>query len=141
MAKNLILDLILACLAQICPPPPALKNIFMGFISATCQKLLQAIFVFNFKENLSSKLKKMAKKPILALIQAHWTQIWANNFLFKNLAFQSLDVMVSYHNGKYQKKTNDRIFTKLRDERTDGQTHSRTKVISQEDAVRLQSSV
>ena len=51
---------------------------------------------------------------------------------------QSLDIMVSYHNVKYRKKTNDPILKKINDvgkdgrtdEHADGQTDRRTRVIS-----------
>ena len=47
MAKHLISGLILAPLAQIWVP----KAFFVGFTSTRCQTLLQAIIVYNFKEN------------------------------------------------------------------------------------------
>ena len=47
----------------------------------------------------------MAKKLVLGLILAHLAQIWAaKNFFSKIWLLQSLDVMVSYHHVKYQKK-------------------------------------
>ena len=64
MGKNLISGPILACLAQIW----ASKNFFVGFTSTNCYTLSKAIIVFNFKENLWPKLKKMAKNLILGLI-------------------------------------------------------------------------
>ena len=46
MAKNLVLGLILAPLAQIWPS----KFFFVDLTSTSCQALLQAITVCNFKE-------------------------------------------------------------------------------------------
>ena len=55
----------------------------------------------------------MAKNLVLGLILAHLAQTHAaKNFFSKNLLHQSLDVMVSYHHVKYQKKT---ILRKLSD--------------------------
>ena len=82
MAKNLISHPILV---QIWVP----IIFFVDFTSTRCETMLQAITVCNFKKNVRSKLKKMAKNLILDLIKAHWAQIWAGNFFvffFKNLA-------------------------------------------------------
>ena len=61
--ENLIPDLILARLTQIWAP----KFFFVCFTSTRCQALLQVIIVFDFNENMWSKLKKMAKNLILGL--------------------------------------------------------------------------
>ena len=61
--ENLIPDLILARLTQIWAP----KFFFVCFTSTRCQALLQAIIIFDFNENMWSKLKKMAKNLILGL--------------------------------------------------------------------------
>ena len=47
MAKNLILDPILACMAQIY----ATKILFSGFTSISSETMLQAIILCNLKEN------------------------------------------------------------------------------------------
>ena len=62
MAKNLILGPILA---QILIPP---NFFFMGLISTGCLELSLAIIICKFKENVWSKLKKIAKTLILGLI-------------------------------------------------------------------------
>ena len=64
MAKNLILGPILAHLTQILAP----QVFFVGFTSTRRWTLSQAIIVCNFKKNLKSKLKKMAKNLNLGLI-------------------------------------------------------------------------
>ena len=53
-------------------------------------------------------------------------------FYSKIRHWQSLNIMVSYHHGQYQKKTNDQILRKLSDGRTDkrGYTDRQTRVIS-----------
>ena len=50
--------------------------------------------------------QKMVKNLILGLIYPRSAQIRATKsfFFFKNLACQSLDIMVSYHHVQYQKK-------------------------------------
>ena len=83
MAKNLILGLIQSCLAKI-------WAFFVDFISTSCQALLQAIIVCNFKANMSLKLKKMAKNLILDLIQCRWAQIRATKIPFAIWLCQSL---------------------------------------------------
>ena len=62
--KNLISGPIMAHLTQIFSP----QNFFVGFISTRYQTLSQTIIVFNFKENLWSKLTKIAKNIFLDLI-------------------------------------------------------------------------
>ena len=44
------------------------QNFFDGFTSTRCWTLSKAIIVCNFKENVWSKLKKVAKNLILGLI-------------------------------------------------------------------------
>ena len=101
MAKNLISHPILV---QIWVP----IIFFVDFTSTRCETMLQAITVCNFKKNVRSKLKKMAKNLILDLIKAHWAQIWAGNFFVfffkKSGKNQTLHIMVSYHHVQYQKK-------------------------------------
>ena len=63
MTKNLISGLILARLAPVRAP-----DSFVGFTSSICWILSQAIIVCNFKGNLWSKLKEMAK-PSLTLLE------------------------------------------------------------------------
>ena len=70
--------------------------------------------------------KTLILSPILSIILAFLPQF----FFSKNWLCQSLDIMVSYHQVQYQKKTNDRILKKVSDGRIDGQTDRRTKVIS-----------
>ena len=43
----------------------ALRSFFMDFTSTRCYTLSQAIIVWNFKENVWSKLEKMAKNVVL----------------------------------------------------------------------------
>ena len=96
MAKNLISHPILV---QIWVP----IIFFVDFTSTRCETMLQAITVCNFKKNVRSKLKKMAKNLILDLIKAHWAQIWAGNFfVFFLKILQKSDT--SYHHVQYQKK-------------------------------------
>ena len=57
MVKNLVSGPILA---QIFPALP--KKFFLSFFSAKCYAFLQAVTVYNFKENYRTKLEKMAKK-------------------------------------------------------------------------------
>ena len=64
----------------------------------------------------------MAKNLVLGLILAHFARIQAAKIFSKIWLRQSLDVMVSYHHGQYQKKTKDSILRKLCEERTDGET-------------------
>ena len=59
--KPLISCPIVVCLAQIW----AQKSFFVGFTSTRCYTLSQTIIVSNFKENVWSKLKKIAKNLIL----------------------------------------------------------------------------
>ena len=55
---------------------------FVGFTSTTLYALLQAITVCNFKENLRTKLEKIAKNLVSKPILAPLAQIWApENFL------------------------------------------------------------
>ena len=66
---------------------------------------MQAIIVCNFKENLSSRAKEMAKKtnfgPNLVLLSPNSDR----QFLFSKIWLrQSLDIMVSYHHVQCQKK-------------------------------------
>ena len=69
---------------------------FVDFTSTRCETMLQAITVCNFKKNVRSKLKKMAKNLILDLIKAHWAQIWAGNFfVFFSKIWQKSDT--TYH--------------------------------------------
>ena len=39
-----------------------------------------------FQGKLVNQPRKNNKKPSFVSILAHWAQIWANNFFFKNLA-------------------------------------------------------
>ena len=75
MAKKLILGPILASLTQIW----AAKFFFVDFTSASIYILFQAIILCNLKENLLTKLAKMAKNLILGPTAA---QIWTPNFFF-----------------------------------------------------------
>ena len=64
----------------------------------------------------------MAKNLVLGLILAHFARIQAAKIFFSKIWLrQSLDVMVSYHHGQYQKKTKDSILRKLCEEQTDGE--------------------
>ena len=94
----------------------------MGFTSIRCQTLLQAIIVYNFKENVSSKLNKIAKN-ILGLILAPWPRIWAIKFFFlKNLASSVPRCHDQLSSCTISEKTNDPILRKFSDGQTDGQT-------------------
>ena len=73
--KKLILGPILASLTQIW----AAKFFFVDFTSASIYILFQAIILCNLKENLLTKLAKMAKNLILGPTAA---QIWTPNFFF-----------------------------------------------------------
>ena len=93
MAKKLILDPILAYLAQI---------FFRGFYLNWVLYFVASDHCIQFQGKLMNQLKKMAKDLVLAPILA---QIWATNFFSPKIwPRQSLDVMVSYYNVRYQKK-------------------------------------
>ena len=74
----------------------------------------------------------MAKNLVSGTILAHLAEIRAANFFiylfifFKNLARQSLDIMVNYHHVQYQKKLMIQSWENLV---TYGQTDRRTRVI------------
>ena len=57
MAKNLFSDLILACLAEIWAPK------ILDIVA-----IIVTIIIFNFKENVWLKLKKIGKNLVLGLI-------------------------------------------------------------------------
>ena len=61
MAKKLILGLILACFSPSLVP----KKFLLGFTSTRCYTWLQAITVYNSKENYWTKLEKAAKNLVL----------------------------------------------------------------------------
>ena len=71
MAKNLASGLILARFGPNLVP----INFFVGFTSTRCYALMQAIIACNFKENLWTKLEKMAKNLISGRILAPLAQI------------------------------------------------------------------
>ena len=73
-------------------------QIFVGFTTTRCYTLLQAIIVYNSKENERTKLEKMAKKLISDAIMGHLAQIYApNTFLCGFNLYQMLDIVASYH--------------------------------------------
>ena len=72
MPKNLILGLMLTHLGPNLVP----KYFFVGFNSARCYTLLQAITVCNFKENYWAQLEKMSKNLVLGLILGPFAEIW-----------------------------------------------------------------
>ena len=109
--KKLILGPTLTCLAQIGP-----QNYFPWVLT-----LLNVIHYCELSLYAVSRTI-WQKTSFLGLIQAHWTQIPATNFFFKNLALSVTDIMVSYHHVQYQKKTNDPILRKLSKGRKDRQT-------------------
>ena len=73
----------------------------------------------HFNENVWSKLKEIAKNLILGQIQAHWTQIRAANFFFKNLGFSVTRYHDQLSSCKISGKTDDPILRKFSDGRTD----------------------
>ena len=69
----------------------------------------------------------MEENLILCLIKAHWAQIHARIFFKKKIWLrQSLDIMVSYHHVKYQKKLMIQSWENL-DRWTDRQTEGQTE--------------
>ena len=44
--------------------------------------MFQAIILYNFQENVQTKLEKITKKLIFGLILAHLAQIWITKFFF-----------------------------------------------------------
>ena len=52
--------------------------------------MLQAITIFNFKENQETKLEKVAKTLVSDPILVHLVQIWAANIFFQKSGFASL---------------------------------------------------
>ena len=71
----------------------------------------------------------MAKKTVLGPILAHWAQIRATNFFFKNLAPSVTRYHGQLSSCTTSEKTNFRIFTKL----SDGQMDRRTQTDGQTD--------
>ena len=109
---------------------------FMGFItSSRYYTLLQAITVWNLKENLWTKLEKIAKKPSFGPDFGPFGHNSSYQIFFsKTWLCQSLDIMVSYDHVQYHNKMMIQSWENLV---TDEWTDRRTKEPIERQTARL----
>ena len=126
MTKNLILGLILACLAQIWVQKFFFVVLPLLNASHCCKLLLHAIS----RKTNNPNSRKWQKTSFLVWFRSVGPKIQAAIFFPKIWLRQSLAIKVSYHHVQNQKKNNDLILKKLSEEWKDGQTDRWTREIS-----------